>query len=96
MSDYLRTDSKKDWNSDRSIEAINAGSLQRIADATEIMAKNYVQMQRDLDSYKRLYAESRETIKRLEHSRAGYKAALTKAQNKIENLLSVPPAIAGG
>lgn len=87
MNDYLRTDSKKDWNSDRSIEAINAGSLQRIADATEIMAKNYVSMQNDLEWYRRHYAEDRKTIKHLEHSRAGYKAALTKSQQKLREVL---------
>jgi len=36
--------SKQNWNGDASTEHINAGSLQRIADATEKMAANYDQL----------------------------------------------------
>lgn len=86
MSKNLRDISKQGWTGDGSIENINAGSLQRIADATEIMATNYVQMQRDLDWYKRQYTEHQKTIKRLEHSRAGYKAALTKSRQRVREL----------
>ncbi len=40
--------SKQVWTSNNSTEHINAGSLQRIADACELMAKNYTSMQNDL------------------------------------------------
>jgi hypothetical protein len=42
----LREASKQKWTSKNTIEHINAGSLQRIADATEAMAKK---LHRDAD-----------------------------------------------
>jgi len=47
-----REHSKQNWASGGSVEEINSGSLQRIADATEIMAQNYVTLQNDLKWYK--------------------------------------------
>jgi len=38
MSQDTRRTSRENWNSDTSLESINTGSLQRIADATERMA----------------------------------------------------------
>lgn len=74
-------------------ETINSGSLQRIADATEAMAKssatmakNYVQMQNDLDWYKRQYAKDQATIKHLENSRAALKAHATRLRNRLAEL----------
>lgn len=40
-----REHSKQNWASRGSTEDINSGSLQRIADACEIMAQNYVALQ---------------------------------------------------
>lgn len=52
MSDTFRKESRKDWhaNGDRipTDEEFKFACLQRIADATELMAKNHVQMERDL------------------------------------------------
>jgi len=50
----MREESKKEYshNIPSCIEAINTGSLQRIADATEAMAKNFIQMQKDLNYYR--------------------------------------------
>lgn len=61
-----------------SIEAINAGSLQRIADATELMARNYQQLQNDLDRYKRWYDEECERRKQLERRVNSLKGVITK------------------
>jgi hypothetical protein len=60
--------SRLDWFSpDDSItvDRINAGSLQRIADATEAMAGNYLKMQMDLEMYKRWYYQGCEDKKRM-------------------------------
>lgn len=39
------------------VEIINAGSLQRIASASEIMASNFIQLQNDREYYKRRAVE---------------------------------------
>lgn len=49
-------------------DRINAGCLQRIANATEAMAQNYVYLQKDRDMYKRWYEQDQATIKRLVRS----------------------------
>lgn len=71
-------------------ERINTGSLQRIADATELMAKGYVEMQNEIDRLKRMLTDRSKTIeyyqdtnKALRFSIAGYKAHLTRLRNKI-------------
>lgn len=76
--------SRQNWNVEGStIENINAGSLQRIADATEAMAKNYVAMQNDLDYYKRMYRTHTDEIARLNRSRAALQAWVTRLRNKL-------------
>jgi hypothetical protein len=47
-----RESSRQNWASQGTIAEINSGSLQRIADATEIMAQNFVTLQKDRDWYK--------------------------------------------
>ena len=44
-----REQSKKDWESRDTSEDLQLGCLQRIADASEKMASNYTQLQKDLD-----------------------------------------------
>lgn len=58
--EYYRHKSRIEWyatslTNTTTIEQINCGSLQRIADATELMAKNYLELQRDRDNYKTWY-----------------------------------------
>lgn len=43
----MREQSRENWSSHSTIEEINAGSLQRIADATEKMAQNYTKLEND-------------------------------------------------
>lgn len=77
--------SRQNWNVEGStIENINAGSLQRIADATEAMAKNYVSMQNDLDYYKRMYRTHTDEIARLNRSRAALQAWITRLKNQLK------------
>jgi hypothetical protein len=58
MAQYLRDISKQQWadGDNPTVERINAGSLQRIADAAELMAKNHTELVRERDS-ERLQAE---------------------------------------
>jgi acyl-CoA reductase-like NAD-dependent aldehyde dehydrogenase len=49
----FRESSRGNWNSRDTIEEINAGSMQRIADAAEKMAANYDELRRALESAKK-------------------------------------------
>ena len=83
MSEDLRKLSKKTWIGDGTLELINAGSLQRIADATELMATNYTRLQADLEFYKALAAERDDTIGRIWRSLAAQKGQVTRLRNKL-------------
>jgi len=75
----LRNKSKRLFASnENTIENINCGSLQRIADATEIMATNYKKLQSDLDWYKRRCSELREELISAIKSRNTYKGLYNK------------------
>lgn len=66
----------------REIDHINCGSLQRIADATEAMAKNHVALQNDCDRYKRWFNEENERRLKLERSNAALRGQITKLKKK--------------
>jgi len=68
------------------LEQINTGCLQRIADATEIMATNYVQLQRDLDNYKRWYKDANERVDKRDKTIAALRGQITKLRKKLNNL----------
>jgi len=75
----LRNKSKRLFTSNEiTIENINCGSLQRIADAIEIMAINYKELQSDLDWYKRRCSELREELTSVTKSRNTYKGLYNK------------------
>lgn len=63
-------------------EAISTGSLQRIADATELMARNYLELQKERDNYKKGYYEKREQIEKLYRQISALKGVITKLKNK--------------
>jgi molecular chaperone GrpE (heat shock protein) len=73
--------SKQDWNGANTIENINSGSLQRIADATEKMASNYLSMERDRDNYKRWYEREVKKVKDLNLSNAALRGVITKLKS---------------
>lgn len=76
-----REASKQNWDSRNTVEDINSGSLQRIADATEKMAGNYIQLQHDRDLYKRWYEEQYATVKRLCKSNAALRGHIKRLKN---------------
>ena len=80
----LRTGSKCEFGHMEPItrDELKVGCLQRIADATEAMAKNHVQLQRDHDLYKRWYKEEQERCRKLERSNAALRGQITKLKEK--------------
>jgi len=67
-------------------QAMQTGCMQRIADATEAMAKGYVHLQNDRDWYKKMHAESLEKRTKLERSITAYKSNMTRKINRIKEL----------
>ena len=61
----LKESSVKNWTSNRTIEHINAGSLQRIADAWESTAKSLVEL---IDTRDRKVANLRGQITKLKNA----------------------------
>jgi len=67
-----------------SIEKINCGSLLRIADATEVMAKNYQKLQESAERYERWYHDESKRAKLAERRVASLKGVITKMRKKNE------------
>jgi hypothetical protein len=78
----LREMSRQEYESQTHLLQINAGSLQRIADATEKMAVNYVQLQKDYEYMKMLKNNIEQMfIEQLNKNRA-LKGVITKLKKK--------------
>lgn len=60
------------------LDHVNAGSLQRIADATEAMARNYLQLQFDLASYKKWFEESEQRVRDRDRTISALRGQITK------------------
>jgi len=73
-----REESRQDWTSRGSVEGINAGSLQRIADATEKMAQSYDALIRERDHYKRWYEIAVKDVDQLGRSNSALRGVITK------------------
>lgn len=85
----LREASKVNWetpSTDKEYPGdtnIQLGCLMRIADNTDKMAANYIQMENELKLYKRWYEEEKAKSKNLERRNAGLRGALTKIKNRF-------------
>ena len=79
MPETLRDLSKRTWTSrDNSLESINAGSLQRIADATERMTQRHTELIRERDDYERRYKAAIAREQQLERQLAASRGQITK------------------
>ncbi len=82
MSETLRDISKMTWIAcDKTLASINTGSLQRIADATELMARRHTELIRERDNYERYYREAQQRNQQLERCLAAAKGQITKLRN---------------
>lgn len=80
MADF-RESSRAGWTSARTVEHINAGSLQRIADATELMARRHLDLIRERDDYERRYKAAIERELALERKLSAARGQITKLRN---------------
>lgn len=87
MARNLKQESRGDFTTNKDgfpgVDLINMASLQRIADATEAMAKYHVQILKDLEWYRDRCRDLQAEVETLKNSRAGYKAALAKLRKKL-------------
>ena len=83
MPNFKEHSKDYNWNSTGAIEHINAGSLQRIADATEKMAGNYVRMENDLERYKRWYEAERKLTAQLLKSNASLRGHFKRLKKSL-------------
>lgn len=66
-------------------DELQLGCLQRIADATELMAKPFIKMVQDLEWYSKERTRLLNENDHLKNRIAGHKAAYTKLKNKSED-----------
>lgn len=71
--------SRREWSTANTLDSVNAGSLQRIADATENMAAGWIALTADRDRYKSSYEDERDH----------YRAYRKKADAQIRALKGV-------
>lgn len=89
MSDTLRSISKMEYEASpglNTFERINTGSLQRIADATELMAKSYANIVAERDRYELWYHNSQSANASLARTNAALRGHITKLKKRIETL----------
>lgn len=86
----FREASSRDWKtgseSGATFEEINSGSLQRIADATEKMAKRYDDLIYDRDLYMKMYKDKRGESESLFRSNAALRGVITKLKKKLKDI----------
>jgi hypothetical protein len=86
MGKSLKEQSKLDWFStgdeNLSLNQINTGAILRIADATELMAKDRIQMEVNLAWYEKRYDELKADNKRMAKRIAAYQGHLNRLKKK--------------
>ena len=91
--DTFRQSSRLDWlptqSGGPSDTQIACGALQRIADATEVMAKNHAALIAERDRYERWYKEAKAGAERLARSNSALRGTITRLKAQMR-----PPEVA--
>ena len=92
MSESLKNLSRKNWtvpDGTENYSSIQTSALMRIADATELMAKNYLELQQKAEKYEKLYNEQMKSKYELLGGRdktiSNLRGQITKLKKKISN-----------
>ena len=67
-------------------EAIQTGALQRIAEATELMAKDHARLVRDRDYWHRRWSDERKDSERIARSNASLRGHISRLKRQIAEL----------
>lgn len=81
-----KDEARKNWGCDDRTpnnDELKLGALLRIADATEVMGREYLKLISDRNLYKRWYDEARSRCERLERSNASLRGHITKLRNRL-------------
>ena len=82
MSESYKKESRRDWRASGdalpSIDQLKLGCLQRIADATELMAKRHADLIAEMESTERSRDYWRERAERIERSNNALRGQITK------------------
>uniref|UniRef100_UPI0039EDFC98 hypothetical protein n=1 Tax=Bordetella sputigena TaxID=1416810 RepID=UPI0039EDFC98 len=91
----IRDISKQNFTSQdgNTLQAINAGSLQRIADATERMAQRHTELIRERDNYQRWYQQEEQAHARTSRRLRAARGTVTKLRKQLAD---APAAAAQG
>jgi len=86
MASSLKDVSRAEWETTVVVgyDQISAGCLQRIADATELMAKNHGALIDERDRYKRWYEEERARNSALQRRINSYRGTVTRLKRKAK------------
>ena len=91
MENNWKKISKVEWatlgqdDSNDTREKVKLGSLQRIADACELMAQNHAELIRDRDNFKRWYEEGKADLQRAENSNRSLRGQITKLRKRLRD-----------
>lgn len=87
MTDTFRRESRREYvnkqNEDATLEQINTGSLQRIADAAESMAKGYAALERRAIEAERGREYWRSEAEALKYKLRAARGVITKLKRKL-------------
>ena len=85
---HYKAESRRDWWTPRtpSTEEVTCGTLMRIADATEKMAKRHTELIEERDLLLRKYRARNATIEMLHRRLAGTRGYITRLKRKIAEL----------
>lgn len=91
----FKEDSRQPWGYDgdkrtSTLEEVNTGCLQRIADATEVMAKNYLQMQSDLNYYKKRSEDLQKRVESRDNTIKSLKGHITRLKKQVQSTTQNP------
>lgn len=99
MKDTLKNVSLKNWcthDGNPTLEQINAGSLQRIADATELMAKRHTDLISERDWLSGAYRRASDRADHADRRIASLKGQITKLRKKLAQLAAAHSQGEGG
>lgn len=82
----MRVLSRKTWQGSGTIEEINAGSLQRIADAVETISKPYLELLNQVERLKEYNARLVRELSQAQRSNAALRGQITKLKNQLEKV----------
>jgi hypothetical protein len=74
----VKESSKRDWISNDQTDHLRLGCLQRIADATELMAKSYRELQSERDRYYGWFTEEQKAKWKLERRVVALRGVITR------------------